>query len=84
MLKLNNFIDVVIPRGGSNLINMVYREASMPVIAHFQGLCHIYVHKDAEQSSAIEICRNAKVQRPSVCNAVETILLDAEGRWKLC
>ena len=76
MLSLRDEIDVVIPRGGESLVNFVYQEASMPVIAHFKGLCHIYVNQDADRSKALDICLNAKVQRPSVCNAVETILLD--------
>ncbi|MCB9062560.1 MAG: glutamate-5-semialdehyde dehydrogenase [Halobacteriovoraceae bacterium] len=75
LLKLKDYIDVVIPRGGEKLIQYVYDNAKMPVIAHFKGLCHIYVHKDADLKSAKEIILNAKVQRPGVCNAMESLLL---------
>lgn len=75
LLKLNQYIDVVIPRGGEKLIHYVYENATMPVIAHFKGLCHIYVHKDADLEKAIPIILNAKVQRPGVCNAMECLLL---------
>ncbi len=75
VLKLNEYIDVVIPRGGERLIHYVYENATMPVIAHFKGLCHIYVHKDANLEQATEIILNAKTQRPGVCNALESLLL---------
>lgn len=75
LLKLNQFIDLMVPRGGSALIDHVRKNASMPVVAHDKGLCHIYVHKDADPKIVIPIVLNAKVSRPGVCNAVETLLL---------
>jgi glutamate-5-semialdehyde dehydrogenase len=75
LLKLKNEVDVVIPRGGESLIHHVYNNASMPVIAHFRGLCHIYVHLDAKQETIGPILLNAKVQRPGVCNAMESLLI---------
>lgn len=74
LLKLNQFIDLMVPRGGSSLIQHVKEHATMPVVAHDKGLCHIYVHADCAVD-AKNIILNAKVQRPGVCNAVETIVL---------
>ena len=75
LLKLHQFIDLMVPRGGSALIEHVRANATMPVVAHDKGLCHIYVHKDAEDSKVIPIILNAKTQRPGVCNATESLLL---------
>ena len=75
MLKLDEFIDVVIPRGGEGLIRAVVEEATMPVLKHYKGVCHIYVHKDADLAMALDIVFNAKVQRPGVCNALECLLV---------
>jgi glutamate-5-semialdehyde dehydrogenase len=75
LLKLNQYIDLMVPRGGSALIDHVRKNATMPVVAHDKGLCHIYVHKDADVNRVIPIVLNAKVSRPGVCNAVETLLL---------
>jgi glutamate-5-semialdehyde dehydrogenase len=75
LLKLNQYIDLMVPRGGSALIDHVKKNATMPVVAHDKGLCHIYVHKDADVKRVIPIILNAKVSRPGVCNAVETLLL---------
>lgn len=76
MLKLHQYIDLMVPRGGSTLINHVRANATMPVVAHDKGLCHIYVHEDADTTKVIPLLLNAKVQRPSACNAVETILVN--------
>lgn len=76
ILKLNQYIDLMVPRGGSALIKFVRENASMPVVAHDKGLCHIYVHKDAEVEKVIPIILNAKTQRPGVCNALESLLLN--------
>jgi glutamate-5-semialdehyde dehydrogenase len=74
ILKLNQYIDLMVPRGGSSLINHVKAHATMPVVAHDKGLCHLYVHKDcAVDAEAVVL--NAKVQRPGVCNALETLIL---------
>jgi glutamate-5-semialdehyde dehydrogenase len=75
LLELEEFIDVVIPRGGHRLIEYVTKNAKMPVIAHFQGLCHMYLDKDADPKMAIDLALNAKAQRPGVCNAIETLLI---------
>lgn len=75
LLKLNQYIDLMVPRGGSALIEHVRKNSTMPVVAHDKGLCHIYVHKDADPSKVIPIVINAKVSRPGVCNAVETLLM---------
>ncbi|MBT8763936.1 glutamate-5-semialdehyde dehydrogenase [Desulfohalobiaceae bacterium Ax17] len=78
MLKLDEFIDVVIPRGGEGLIRAVVEQATMPVLKHYKGVCHIYVHKDADVNAALDIVFNAKVQRPGVCNALECLLVHKE------
>lgn len=78
LLKLHEYIDLMVPRGGSGLIKYVRANATMPVVAHDKGLCHTYVHSDADQSRVIPIVLNAKVQRPSACNATETLLLHAK------
>ncbi|MFZ5807444.1 MAG: glutamate-5-semialdehyde dehydrogenase [Verrucomicrobiota bacterium] len=76
LCKQDAFIDLLIPRGGEGLIRAVVEHARMPVIKHFQGICHIYVHEKANLEMAEKIIINAKCQRPGVCNAVETILID--------
>jgi glutamate-5-semialdehyde dehydrogenase len=75
LLKLNNYIDLVMPRGGEGLINRVVRLSRIPVIKHYKGICHVYVDKDASLNMAKKICFNAKVQRPGVCNAMESMLV---------
>ncbi|MBU1871878.1 MAG: glutamate-5-semialdehyde dehydrogenase [Candidatus Omnitrophica bacterium] len=76
LLKLDKYIDLVIPRGGQGLIREVSRTSRIPVIKHYKGICCIYVDKDADFSMAEKICLNAKVQRPGTCNAMETMLID--------
>lgn len=78
LLSMDEYIDVVIPRGGERLIEHVYKNAKMPVIAHFQGLCHMYLDKDADLDKAIKLVVNAKTQRTGVCNAIETLLVHEE------
>lgn len=75
LLDLDQYIDVVIPRGGHRLIEYVTANAKMPVIAHYQGLCHMYLDKDADPQKAIDLAINAKTQRTGVCNAIETLLI---------
>ncbi len=75
LLRQDKGIDLVIPRGGEALIRKVTQLSRIPVIKHYKGVCHIYVDKDADLPQAVRICLNAKTQRPSVCNAVETILV---------
>lgn len=74
LIHMNGLVDVVIPRGGAGLIQAVVRNASVPVIETGAGVCHTYVDKDADVEMAMKIAFNAKVQRPSVCNAMETLL----------
>lgn len=76
LLKLHEYIDLMVPRGGSSLIQHVRAHATMPVVAHDKGLCHLYVHQDAEVDKVIPIILNAKTQRPGVCNALECLLLN--------
>lgn len=75
LIHMNGLVDVVIPRGGAGLIQAVVRNASVPVIETGAGVCHTYVDKDADVEMAMKIAFNAKVQRPSVCNATETLLV---------
>ncbi|WP_017728214.1 glutamate-5-semialdehyde dehydrogenase [Halalkalibacterium ligniniphilum] len=75
MFKLNEYLDVLIPRGGANLIQSVVKNASVPVLETGEGNCHIYIDETAQTDMAISIAVNAKTQRPSVCNAAETILV---------
>jgi len=75
LLKLEEYIDLVIPRGGESLIRMVTAQARMPVLKHYKGVCHVFVDHGADMPMAYRICLNAKVQRPGVCNAMETLLI---------
>lgn len=75
MIRLYEYIDLIIPRGGEGLIRTVMENALIPVVAHYKGVCHVYVDIAADLAMAEEICFNAKVQRPGVCNAMETMLV---------
>ncbi len=75
LLKQDQYIDLVIPRGGEALVRKVVELSTLPVIKHYKGVCHIFVDESADLKKALKICLNAKCQRPSVCNAVETILV---------
>ena len=75
---LNGAIDLIIPRGGKGLTGRVMREARVPVLAHLEGLCHVYVHAKADLEMALRIVLNAKMRRTSVCGAAETLLIDAK------
>ncbi len=75
MMHLNSYLDVLIPRGGAGLINAVKNNATVPVIETGAGVCHVYVDKSADLDMAVRIIDNAKTQRPSVCNAAETLLV---------
>src|SRR5262249_27126663 len=77
-LKMPEFIDVAIPRGGEGLIRRVAAEAKMPVIKHFDGNCHVYVDASADLTMAREILINSKCQRMGVCNAAESLLVHAD------
>ncbi|MFH1622088.1 MAG: glutamate-5-semialdehyde dehydrogenase [Candidatus Omnitrophota bacterium] len=75
LLKLDNLIDLVIPRGGEGLIREVKNKSRIPVIKHYKGICHVYVDSEADLNMAQKIVLNAKLQRPGVCNAIETLLI---------
>jgi glutamate-5-semialdehyde dehydrogenase len=77
LLTLDGLVDLVIPRGGEGLIRFVAEHARVPVIQHYKGVCHLFVDESADLDDAVRITVNAKVQRPSVCNAVETLLVHA-------
>ncbi len=76
MLKMDQYINLVIPRGGERLIRAVVEQSTIPVIKHYKGICHIYVDSEADFTSALDIIENAKCQRPGVCNAAETVLIN--------
>ena len=75
LIVQDKYLDLIIPRGGEELIKFVNKNASVPVIKHDKGLCHIYLDKDANHNKALNIAINAKCQRPGVCNAMETLLI---------
>jgi glutamate-5-semialdehyde dehydrogenase len=75
LVKMRDYVDVVIPRGGPDLIRLVEETSVIPVIRHDMGICHTYVDESADMQMALNICLNAKVQRPGVCNAMETLLV---------
>jgi glutamate-5-semialdehyde dehydrogenase len=82
LAQMDQYLDLIIPRGGKGLIERVVKEARMPVIKHYDGVCHVYVHEDASFEMAADLIINGKVQKPSACNAVETVLVHesiAEG-----
>jgi len=75
LLKQEEFIDLIIPRGGESLIRAVVENSRIPVLKHYKGVCHVYVDKGGDHDMARNICLNAKAQRPGVCNAMETLLV---------
>ncbi|MBW7995416.1 MAG: glutamate-5-semialdehyde dehydrogenase [Candidatus Glassbacteria bacterium] len=77
MLRADKYIDLIIPRGGEALIRRVVENSTIPVIKHYNGICHVYVDGEADLEMAAEVAFNAKVQRPGVCNAMETLLVDS-------
>ena len=76
LIKMDKYVDLIVPRGGEGLIRYISQNASVPVVKHDKGLCHTYIHKDANLDNAVAISVNAKCQRPGVCNAMETLLVD--------
>jgi len=79
MLKgLNGSIDVIVPRGGKNLVARVQEEARVPVFAHLEGICHTYIHKNANLDMALKIVKNAKLRRTGICGSTETLLVDRD------
>jgi len=83
LLRLEEYIDLIIPRGGEGLIRFVVDHSKIPVIKHYKGVCHIYIDSDAPAEMAEKICLNAKTQRPGVCNAVETVLVHKDAAARL-
>ncbi|NLX19473.1 MAG: glutamate-5-semialdehyde dehydrogenase, partial [Desulfobulbus sp.] len=78
LLQQEEYIDLVIPRGGEGLIRAVTEKSSIPVLKHYKGVCHCFVDADADQDMAVSVILNAKVQRPGVCNALEGLLVHRE------
>jgi len=76
LIEMDEFVDLIVPRGGEALIRYISKNSSVPVVKHDKGLCHTYIHTDANIDNAIKIAINAKCQRPGVCNAMETLLVD--------
>jgi glutamate-5-semialdehyde dehydrogenase len=83
LIKEDSFVDLIVPRGGEGLIRYIAKNSLVPVVKHDKGLCHTYIHKDADPKKAISIAINAKCQRPGVCNAMETLIIDREIAKKL-
>lgn len=79
LLELDQYVDVIVPRGGEGLIRFVTEHSRIPVIKHYKGVCHTYVSAKADFNMAHKICLNAKIQRPGVCNAMETMLVHKEA-----
>ena len=79
MLKMDSYLDLIIPRGGERLIRTVVEQSTIPVIKHYKGVCHIFVDKVCDFDRALTIIENAKCQRPGVCNALETLLIHKEA-----
>ncbi len=77
LIRMDKYVDLIVPRGGEGLIRYVSENASVPVVKHDKGQCHTYIDEDANIENAIAIAINAKVQRPGVCNSMETLLVDA-------
>tara|TARA_Y100001936_G_scaffold156804_1_gene153022 strand:+ start:201 stop:1454 length:1254 start_codon:yes stop_codon:yes gene_type:complete len=76
MLKLDSYIDIIIPRGGKGLINNIKSKSKIPVIKHLDGICHVYVDRDADLDIAKKVLLNSKMRRPGICGAAETLLID--------
>ena len=78
MLNMTDYIDVIVPRGGKDLVSLVQTEARVPVFAHLEGIVHIYVHSDADPQKVSDVVLNSKIRRPGICGAVECLLIDKE------
>lgn len=83
LLRQDRFIDVLIPRGGKGLIERISRDSRIPVIKHYDGVCHLYLAADAPETRAVQLAVNSKCQRVEVCNALETLLVDAAAAERL-
>ena len=82
--KMKDYIDVIIPRGGKNLVKRIKEFSTVPIIGHLEGLCHTFVDKDADLEMAINIIYNAKLRNTSICGATETILIHEKIVKKFC
>ena len=82
LLSMNNFVNVIIPRGGKSLIKKINEKSTIPVIKHLEGLCHVYIDKEADIQIAKNVILNSKLRRPEICGAVETILIDNSLKGK--
>src|SRR5690625_7253244 len=84
LITMDEYVDVIIPRGGEGLIRAVSENATVPVLKHYKGVCHVYVDRHADLEKAKQIVLNAKCQRPGVCNAAETLLVhrDIAADWR--
>ena len=78
MLNMNNYLDVIVPRGGKGLVRLVQNEARVPVFAHLEGIVHIYIHADADPKTVKDVVLNSKIRRPGICGAVECLLINKE------
>ena len=78
MLNMTDHLDVIVPRGGKGLVNLVQTEARVPVFAHLEGIVHIYIHADADPQKVSDVILNSKIRRPGICGAVECLLIDKE------
>ena len=74
--SMKNYIDIIIPRGGKSLVSKVLKKSSVSIIGHYEGLCHVYVHRNADLKMAIKIVKNSKMRNVSICGAAETLLID--------
>ena len=74
--RMKNYIDLIIPRGGKGLVKKVLRKSSVSIIGHYEGLCHVYVDREADLSMAIKVVKNSKMRNVSICGAAETLLID--------
>ena len=83
LLAMNNYVNVIIPRGGKSLINKINEKSKIPVIKHLEGLCHVYVDKEANLEIAKNVILNSKLRRPEICGAAETLLIDAALKDKV-
>ncbi len=83
MLRMNESIDIIVPRGGKSLIARVQAESRIPVIAHLEGICHVYVDREADPEKARRIAVNAKMRRPGICGAMETLLVDRPAKDRI-
>jgi len=83
LLKMNEFVDVIVPRGGKSLIERVYAESRIPVLAHLEGNCHTYLHESADLDMAVAVTVNAKLRRTGICGATETLLCDRAAAARL-